>query len=239
MPYKYTGKEYDPETKLTYYGARYYGAKLSRWISVDPPLITGECLPQPGGDGSQLPDLGGVFNPINLDAYQYGGMNPVKYIDAGGNAMNMFWNMASGEVKAVMSLQNALVGKGNGEYFAEYSGINSSYAYIGGMACGVIDTYLGFSIGKVGAMDGKNQDLLRKHKRSFDSGYSHWSKVTQAYNTVMFTQNIKKYAGKKLTAGVVRQQLKDIARDPVEFKHFTNGFIKGIAPEGNTNFKIC
>ncbi|MDA3837547.1 MAG: RHS repeat-associated core domain-containing protein, partial [Candidatus Delongbacteria bacterium] len=83
MPYKYTGKEYDPETKLTYYGARYYDAKLSRWISVDPPLISGAYL---GNDPSKLPGMGGVFNPINLDAYQYGGMNPVKYVDADGNA---------------------------------------------------------------------------------------------------------------------------------------------------------
>ncbi|MDA3911696.1 MAG: RHS repeat-associated core domain-containing protein, partial [Bacteroidales bacterium] len=82
MPYKYTGKEYDPETKLTYYGARYYDAKLSRWISVDPPLISGAYL---GNDPSKLPGMGGVFNPINLDAYQYGGMNPVKYVDADGN----------------------------------------------------------------------------------------------------------------------------------------------------------
>jgi len=89
MPYKYTGKEYDPETKLTYYGARYYDAKLSRWISVDPPLISGAYLPQPGGDGSQLPGLGGVFNPINLDAYQYAGMNPVKYVDPDGNEIDV------------------------------------------------------------------------------------------------------------------------------------------------------
>ena len=95
MPYKYTGKEYDPETKLTYYGARYYDAKLSRWISVDPPLISGAYL---GNNPSKLPGMGGVFNPINLDAYQYGGMNPVKYVDPDGNALNFLVGAAIGAV---------------------------------------------------------------------------------------------------------------------------------------------
>ena len=31
-PYKFTAKEYDEETGLYYYGARYYDAKLSRWV---------------------------------------------------------------------------------------------------------------------------------------------------------------------------------------------------------------
>ncbi len=84
LPYKYTGKEYDEETKLTYYGARYYDAQLSRWISVDPPLATGEYI---GNDSSKLPGLGGVFNPINLNAYQYAGMNPIKYTDPDGNLL--------------------------------------------------------------------------------------------------------------------------------------------------------
>jgi RHS repeat-associated protein len=86
LPYKYTGKEYDEETKLTYYGHRYFDAQLSRWISVDPPLATGEYLPT--GDkkrNANLPGLGGVFNPINLNAYHYAGNNPVKYTDPDGN----------------------------------------------------------------------------------------------------------------------------------------------------------
>jgi len=35
-PYRYTGKEQDCETGLYYYGARYYDAKVSRFLSVDP-----------------------------------------------------------------------------------------------------------------------------------------------------------------------------------------------------------
>lgn len=36
--YKFTGKELDPETRLYYFGARYYDPVLSRWISADPIL---------------------------------------------------------------------------------------------------------------------------------------------------------------------------------------------------------
>lgn len=35
-PYKFTGKEQDPETGLYYFGARYYDPHISLWMSVDP-----------------------------------------------------------------------------------------------------------------------------------------------------------------------------------------------------------
>lgn len=38
LPYKFTGKEFDPETGYYYYGARYFEPKMSRWVSADPIL---------------------------------------------------------------------------------------------------------------------------------------------------------------------------------------------------------
>ncbi|MEL0026504.1 MAG: RHS repeat-associated core domain-containing protein, partial [Schleiferiaceae bacterium] len=35
-PYRFNGKEKDPETGYSYYGARYYQSKFSIWMSVDP-----------------------------------------------------------------------------------------------------------------------------------------------------------------------------------------------------------
>ncbi|MFP3662944.1 RHS repeat-associated core domain-containing protein, partial [Burkholderia sp. SIMBA_043] len=35
-PYKYNGKEFDSQTGLYYYGARYYDPLKSLWLSVDP-----------------------------------------------------------------------------------------------------------------------------------------------------------------------------------------------------------
>ena len=48
MPYKFNGKEFDQETGLYYYGARYMDPKISMWLGVDPlaekyPNVTGYC----------------------------------------------------------------------------------------------------------------------------------------------------------------------------------------------------
>jgi RHS repeat-associated protein len=98
-PYKFTGKELDKETGLYYFGARYYDARMSRWISTDPALE--KYFPKPNdydtehdfywyilNDASgKLPGMGGVFNAVNLDIYHYAGNNPVKIVDPDGNSI--------------------------------------------------------------------------------------------------------------------------------------------------------
>ena len=61
-PYLFNGKEQDEESGLYYYGARYYDARKSLWLSVDPMTDT-----HPG-----------------LSPYLYCLGNPVRYIDPNG-----------------------------------------------------------------------------------------------------------------------------------------------------------
>jgi RHS repeat-associated protein len=78
--YLFTSKEFDPETRLHYFGARYYDAKLARWASTDPAL-----LEYVGDDSRSL----GVRAPANLSLYGYSWGNPVVLKDPDGRAINL------------------------------------------------------------------------------------------------------------------------------------------------------
>ncbi len=67
---RFTGKVFDAETGLYYYGARYYDPELARFISPDP------IVPQ-------------ATDPQTLNRYSYTINNPVKYIDPSGHS---FWS---------------------------------------------------------------------------------------------------------------------------------------------------
>ena len=58
-PFKFNGKELDEETRLYYYGARYYDPRGSIWLSVDP--------------------LAEKYPGVN--PYAYCMQNPVRFID--------------------------------------------------------------------------------------------------------------------------------------------------------------
>ena len=64
--YLYTGKEWDAETGLYYYGARYYDPKLARFISAD------TIVPEP-------------FHPQSFNRYAYARNNPIVLVDLDGH----------------------------------------------------------------------------------------------------------------------------------------------------------
>ena len=85
---RFTAKELDDETALYYYGARYMDPRTSRWISTDPALESYVPVAPIDDEAKKhnenLPGMGGVFNPVNLNTYHYAGNNPVKYTDPSG-----------------------------------------------------------------------------------------------------------------------------------------------------------
>ena len=71
----FTGKEHDQESGNDYFGARYYGSSMGRWMSPDGLNLTDER----------------ILNPANtLNKYVYGGNNPLKYIDQDGTTSQSF-----------------------------------------------------------------------------------------------------------------------------------------------------
>ena len=94
FPYKFTGKELDPETGLYYFGARYYEPRISVWISTDPALadylpsledkVTARQQNKLYIPEHSLPGIGGIFNSRNLSLYGYTHENPVRYTDPDG-----------------------------------------------------------------------------------------------------------------------------------------------------------
>ena len=63
-PYLFNGKELDEETGLYYYGARYYDARASVWLSVDPLAM-------------KFP---------NISPYAFSANNPINFVDPDGRA---------------------------------------------------------------------------------------------------------------------------------------------------------
>ena len=92
MPYKFNGKEFDQETGLYYYGARYMNPVTSLWYGVD-------ALKE------KYPSLGGYVYCIG---------NPTKFIDPDGNIpIETIWdaaNVALGAVSLVNNIQQGNVG---------------------------------------------------------------------------------------------------------------------------------
>jgi RHS repeat-associated protein len=66
-PYLFTGKEFDEETSLYYFGARYYDPRTSVWQSADP-----------------IDRFNAKSPTIGLNLYQYGLLNPIRHFDPNG-----------------------------------------------------------------------------------------------------------------------------------------------------------
>ena len=77
MPYKFNGKEFDQETGLYYYGARYMNPRTSLWYGVDP--------------------LAEKYH--NVGGYVYCAENPIKYLDTDGRRIVIHYQDKNGNQK--------------------------------------------------------------------------------------------------------------------------------------------
>ncbi len=71
---QFTGKERDAETGLDYFGARYYGSTMGRWMSPD---WSAQVEPVPYAK---------LDNPQSLNLYSYTLNNPLSKVDVDGHA---------------------------------------------------------------------------------------------------------------------------------------------------------
>ena len=86
MPYKFNGKEFDEETGLYYYGARYMNPVASVWYGVDP--LTEKYT--------------------NMGGYVYCAANPIKLVDPDGKKL-----VLAGSYKERMAILKVLQGLTN------------------------------------------------------------------------------------------------------------------------------
>ena len=85
-PYLFNAKEFDEETGLYYYGARYYDPRVSLWISVDPLSTFDPFNEENYIEGEHN---GGVFNNYNLNSYNYCYQNPIRLTDPNGKQVDV------------------------------------------------------------------------------------------------------------------------------------------------------
>ena len=111
LPYKFNGKQFDEETGLYYYGARYMNPVTSLWYGVDP--------------------LAEKYKSIG--AYVYCSANPIRLIDSDGKKIlfvNGYWNGFIGGLIGSSSAGANYWGDGftvaAKSFFKDYSPINST-----------------------------------------------------------------------------------------------------------------
>jgi len=96
--YKFTGKERDSESNLDYFGARYYGSAMGRWISPD---WADKAVAVPYSD---------LVDPQTLNLYGFVRNNPLSHIDQDGHADRDIRKILKGSAELVGRFGGAVAG---------------------------------------------------------------------------------------------------------------------------------
>jgi RHS repeat-associated protein len=151
VPYRFTGQEFDQETRLYYHGARYYDPRTSAWESADPALgnYLNEAKPKfstpslattwrshLSGSG-----MGGIAEPKNVSLYTYAHNNPANAVDRLGLDV---WIEGPNPYEPA-GHQSIAVGDPRGSYTSYSFGVNGD-PWLGGEV--YIDRQLGGEINR-------------------------------------------------------------------------------------------
>ncbi|WP_263408413.1 RHS repeat-associated core domain-containing protein [Terriglobus tenax] len=137
----FTGKERDTESGLDYFGARYYGSNMGRWMSPD------------WAEKPEAVPYSDLADPQSLNLYGYVRNNPLSHADADGhcdqNGQNCsLWDHVAGTVAGVLNVIPQTVNMVNSTVNAVISPVTSyqfplmdeiqsdAHASAGGMATG-------------------------------------------------------------------------------------------------------
>ena len=168
-PYRFNGKEEDPETGFRYYGARYHHPKLSVWLSVDP------------------------LAHRTLEAYVFTGNNPITFIDPDGNTI---YPVTTGTNEKQNSKLSSYFSKWKTKRPNQFAYLNSLYFHNGTISGPGDENYNdakahGVEVNVeiiIADLDGKSPGMERKEEEansnvvySAEAGDSHLNGVTEIW----------------------------------------------------------
>jgi len=234
IDYLFTSKEMDSETGLYYFGARYYDPRTSVWQSADP--ILDQYLPSGNQEAdANLPGMGGVFRPINVNLYRYAGLNPLILNDPTGqsDSPHSLKSILEGGISFELSVRKGSkrLGIGGGKVWAarEYDSATgkytqsetSLYGFVGYTDKSKKDATIGFAGGQQKSWEYKPPkciDMNCAHTMDFESYNDSAEKSAQWESMfsgdISFDPQAKKDVSKKRDAVGITLKLGPLKFEP-------------------------
>ncbi|HEX6686864.1 MAG TPA: SpvB/TcaC N-terminal domain-containing protein [Candidatus Limnocylindrales bacterium] len=204
VPHQFTGKEFDPETNLYYFGARYYDPRTQAWQTPDPVVeVLLEAHPN-----------GGAFHPANLALYTYGYNHPINLTDPMG--MPDWKTRAWGAVKLVGGVLEAGAGVA--------AGAATSWTGVGAVVGAAVAVH-GFDVAYAGA----RQLISGEETSTFTSQTLQRAGVSK--DKAEFIDGAISVVGTLGASGVVRGAAAGASRAAAPASRVPSQFIEGRAWE--------
>ncbi len=211
---QFTGKEIDPESGLTYFGARYYNPVIGRWISKD-----------------SIP--GRAIDPQTLNRYLYCVNNPFKYIESDGRFFHRTLNpfkkdshrLKEGELRALDYMDRVITGAG----YVAIGGVYISWTIGPAIAVKATGAYTSLS-GLYWTANAKIATMITKSAWVLTSARLFARQSTKKHVTWnAFQKSVKGLGYTKNKISELYKQYKNV--DPGKLYEWTIKFIRDLLPE--------